>query len=932
MNETKEEESIFQSLSLSLSLDAETVRVGRDLYHSFKKYDKETTDTSRLQRLIRCAILVSSKLQIVPTMEGSGSFVRGTGVSITNLLSAAPRISIDDFHVELKGFIKKVNIDPDTFKELNTMIANFAFSLLFFHKFEEVWKSLKIYSKTKSESALHSIQNCTWIIFILARVKLLQRQNEVIECCCLLIGVLHFVLTHLPQGISCEIIDEVTALGDEIADQSDEKDRRIFDTLCQKLRLQEKDAALATQENVLTMLKELADNGVLRFIPNSDNFAGVLESKYIVSNMMKLNTQYQTRLGQDQLDERHFYAREVQQSANAPFKLTPFLKQGGTNTRVKRTFNSQRVLNYDNPRNVTIGTKLRDIKFPSSKPCSPYLVKSLPNATPISMAMEMNNWLNSFASYPCDLVPFFSRAKGNVKGKIDSILADVIGGLTDKLNKICIGSNSSTPYGKATYQQKSHSRRILIEKLFYRMLSEVLTKERKRHSVEDLSVLITNESFLRSLVACCIETVMYVHNIIGLDISATLELCNVSAFNFWKNLITVLQLDTHMPYPLRCHFGELEIKVVTQYAWQRGSDLHQLIDEFMKTSGGIPREEDEDEENFSELDISEDVSQFERPYEMFFQRVLQNAAYVLMKLTQSLGIEEETREEIWTIMRFALSEQTHILINRHLDQILLATLYGVCRAKQSHKSITFNTIIVRYTDFIKMETVSQTAVSNFTQVFQRVYLKDDTYGDIIKFYNSVYIQTMKHYIVGCLTKWKKVKIQPNTPKIKALDPQSPLKECLPQNMLASSTLAGGNGTADKSPMSYSRSPYVSPMTRMTPTTKQLYSFAESPNLNLDNFFARGRHQPLNFDINTKSKSRRHSRNSSFTDSTLGNNKYSFHTMSRIAESRSECNNDENKLKPASGDNALNDRTPSTLATNSVARTEVNFDEVIQKLR
>ena len=42
---------------------------------------------------------------------------------------------------------------------------------------------------------------------------------------------------------------------------------------------------------------------------------------------------------------------------------------------------------------MNLSKKLHDIKFPSKVPNSPYPLKNMTPATPISMMMELNNWM-----------------------------------------------------------------------------------------------------------------------------------------------------------------------------------------------------------------------------------------------------------------------------------------------------------------------------------------------------------------------------------------------------------------------------------------------------------------------------------------------------------------------------------------------------------
>jgi hypothetical protein len=53
------------------------------------------------------------------------------------------------------------------------------------------------------------------------------------------------------------------------------------------------------------------------------------------------------------------------------------------------------MLNYDQNsfENITLKQKINEIKFPNTVPNSPYSIKQITPATPISLMMELKTWL-----------------------------------------------------------------------------------------------------------------------------------------------------------------------------------------------------------------------------------------------------------------------------------------------------------------------------------------------------------------------------------------------------------------------------------------------------------------------------------------------------------------------------------------------------------
>lgn len=128
-----------------------------------------------------------------------------------------------------------------------------------------------------------------------------------------------------------------------------------------------------------------------------------------------------------------------------PLKLSPFARQGPLNKHMpptpkktnhdeeleppsKRT--SHRLLNYDQSHvdNIDLSKTLNQVKFPSKVPNSPYSVKNITPATPISMMMELKNWLQQSVN----------RVRLNAeKGVSDSMLNFIRG---DEENKTTMGN------------------------------------------------------------------------------------------------------------------------------------------------------------------------------------------------------------------------------------------------------------------------------------------------------------------------------------------------------------------------------------------------------------------------------------------------------------------------------------------------------------
>jgi len=184
-------------------------------------------------------------------------------------------------------------------------------------------------------------------------------------------------------------------------------------------------------------------------------------------------------------------------------------------------------------------------------------------------------------------------------------------------------------------------------------------------------------------------------------------------------------------------------------------------------------------------------------------------------------------------MKKCLSLETFLMFDRHLDQIVLCSIYSVCKIQVSKigRAIKFNDIIKKYKDL--QHQLTGASMNIFTSMYTNVLLEGGKSGTIIEFYNKIYIQTMKTYIMG-LDPNDNSQMRSPRARIPALGPQSPLKQSLPPPRMTYQTIyaSRGVGTPSRYGMNTPGFRNYSGLA-MTPRTKTLYVFGESATNELD---------------------------------------------------------------------------------------------------
>lgn len=78
---------------------------------------------------------------------------------------------------------------------------------------------------------------------------------------------------------------------------------------------------------------------------------------------------------------------------------------------------------------------------------------------------------------------------------------------------------------------------------------------------------------------------------------------------------------------------------------------------------------------------------------MYFKRVLHITALQVQQLCELLRLSEDTAEKVWMVIKYILSSETILLIDRHIDQLILCSIYGVCKA--SNRTLKFQDLITK---------------------------------------------------------------------------------------------------------------------------------------------------------------------------------------------------------------------------------------------
>uniref|UniRef100_A0A2R8MCF3 Retinoblastoma-associated protein n=1 Tax=Callithrix jacchus TaxID=9483 RepID=A0A2R8MCF3_CALJA len=378
-----------------------------------------------------------------------------------------------------------------------------------------------------------------------------------------------------------------------------------------------------------------------------------------------------------------------------------------------------------------------------------------------------------------------------------------------------------------------------------------LFQEEERLSIQNFSKLLNDNIFHMSLLACALEVVMATYSRStsqnldsGTDLSFPwiLNVLNLKAFDFYKVIESFIKAEGNLTREMIKHLERCEHRIMESLAWHSDSPLFDLIKQSKDREGPTDHLESACplnvplQNNHTAADMylspvrspkkkgsatrvnstanaetqATSAFQTQKPLKstslsLFYKKVYRLAYLRLNTLCERLLSEHPELEHIiWTLFQHTLQNEYELMRDRHLDQIMMCSMYGICKVKNI--DLKFKIIVTAYKDL--PHAVQET--------FKRVLIKEEEYDSIIVFYNSVFMQRLKTNILQyASTRPPTLSPIPHIPRSPYKFPSSPLR------------IPGGNIYISPLKSPYKISEGLPTPTKMTPGTRILVSIGES---------------------------------------------------------------------------------------------------------
>uniref|UniRef100_H3CMM7 Retinoblastoma-like protein 1 n=1 Tax=Tetraodon nigroviridis TaxID=99883 RepID=H3CMM7_TETNG len=514
---------------------------------------------------LACSLYAACRKGSTPTV-GKG-LMEGNCVSLTRILRSS-RLSLIQFFSKMRKWADMSNLSQDFRLRLKQLERNFEVSMVIFRKFEHIFVDMFQNPQgeeppRKSRTRKHRRLPChtsdvfrfCWTLFVYAKGNFCMIGDDLVNSYHLLLCCLDLVFGN---ALLCSNRKELvnpsfkgTASGYP-ADGHAALDQPpcVLERLCELHDGLVVEAKGIKQHYFRPYIQKLFEKKILK--GKEEHLTQLLDPQNFLENNKALNKEYEEYvLTVGDFDERVFLGADADEEIGTPRKLV------GDSSACQK--NAQQHLE----------------KSASLVPSTPltghaYLKENNTLGTPISSATQSVSRLQSMVAglrtAPSEnLMQIFRSCSRNPSEAITARVRRL--GQTFKEHYSL--DSEDTPASHIDFAEK---RLKLAEILYYKVLENVMVQETKRLHGKDMSILLEQDIFHCSLMACCLEVVLFSYSS-QRTFPWIINVFKLASFYFFKVIEVFIRSEEGLSRDMVKHLNQIEEQVLESQAWSRDSAL-----------------------------------------------------------------------------------------------------------------------------------------------------------------------------------------------------------------------------------------------------------------------------------------------------------------------------------------------------------------------
>ncbi|XP_023370523.1 retinoblastoma-like protein 2 isoform X2 [Otolemur garnettii] len=518
----------FDELCSRLNMDEAARAEAWDSYRSISEsYTLEGNDLHWLA----CALYVACRKSVPTVSKGT---VEGNYVSLTRILRCSEQ-SLIEFFNKMKKWEDMANLPPHFRERTQRLERNFTVSAVIFKKYEPIFQDIFKYPQEEQPRQ--------------------QRGRKQRRQPCTVSEIFHFcwVLFIYAKGLSEDFHAK------EPKPSSDPP--CVIEKLCSSHDGLVLEAKGIKEHFWKPYIRKLYEKKILR--GKEETLTGFLEPGNFAESFKAINKAYEEYvLSVGNLDERIFLGEDAEEEIGT---LSRCLNTGsGTETAERVQMKNILQQHFDKSKALRISTPLTGVR---------YVRENSPCVTPVSTATHSLSRLHTV----------LTGLKNAPSEKLEQILRacsrDPTQAIANRLKEMyeiyCQHSQPEENFGNCAKEIASKHFRF-AEMLYYKVLESVIEQEQKRLGDTDLSGILEQDAFHRSLLACCLEVVTFSYKPPG-NFPFITEIFDVPLYHFYKVIEVFIRAEDGLCREVVKHLNQIEEQILDHLAWKPESPLWERI-------------------------------------------------------------------------------------------------------------------------------------------------------------------------------------------------------------------------------------------------------------------------------------------------------------------------------------------------------------------
>nr|XP_042710894.1 retinoblastoma-like protein 1 isoform X2 [Chrysemys picta bellii] len=519
---------------------------------------------------LACALYVACRKSILPTV-GSG-LMEGNGVSLTRILRSA-KLSLIQFFSKMKKWMDMSDLPQEFRERMERLERNFEVSTVIFRKFEPIFLDVfqNPYEETpkpqrsrkqRRKCSVKELFNFCWTLFVYTKGNFRMIGDDLVNSyhlllCCLDLIFANALLYPDRRELLNPSFKGLPADFHTAEVKASEEPPCIIATLCELHDGLMVEAKGIKEHYFKPYISKLFDRKILK----GDC---LLDFCSFADNNKALNKEYEEYvLSVGDFDERVFLGADAEEEIGTPRKFAVDMPVGKTTTRAHVECHLQQ--HFEKKRSFAPSTPLTGRR---------YLREKEAVITPVASATQSVSRLQSIVAglknAPSEqLIAIFESC---VRNPMESIMNRVkeIG------EAFCRSYTRSTDDQPGSHIDFAVNRLKLAEILYYKILETIVVQETRRLHGKDMTALLEQDIFHRSLIACCLEIVLFAYSSLR-TFPWIIEVLDLQPFYFYKVIEVLIRSEEGLSRDMVKHLNNIEEQILESLAWTSDSALWKAL-------------------------------------------------------------------------------------------------------------------------------------------------------------------------------------------------------------------------------------------------------------------------------------------------------------------------------------------------------------------